>query len=172
MIAMNSNRINSFNLFVVLAISIMVAGVLSLVDLPDWLFYFRPDWIALVLIFWVLVLPERLSVGYGLISGLFLDLILVKPLGLNAIGFVLLAYLVSYWSSQIRALTLWQQCLFLVVLLAACKLVIGIIAVLATDFVFTHFYWYSAFGNMVFWPLLYMILQEVKQAFLRPNVHD
>ena len=160
------NRVDSVNLFFLAAITAFFAGVLSLVDLPDWLFYFRPDWLALVVIFWVLIFPERLSIGYGLINGLFLDLILVKPLGLNAVGFILLAYLVNYWSSQIRALTLWQQCLFLVVLIAVCKLLIGLAAIVTTDFVFTRFYWYSALGNLVFWPLMFMILHELKQVFL------
>jgi len=149
---MDQNKVNNLNFYIILLVCTLVGGVLNLVNLPDWLFYFRPDWVALFF--------------YGLLSGLFLDLILVKPLGLNAIGFVVLAYLVGYWSSQIRALTLWQQCLFLVILLAFCKLLIGLAAILTTDFVFTRFYWYSALGNFIFWPLLFMILQEVKQAFL------
>ena len=163
---MVQEKLNILHLYIVLLISTLIGGVLSLVDLPDWLFYFRPDWVALLVAFWVLSFPDKLSIFYGLISGIFLDLILVKPLGLNAIGFIILAYLVGYWSSQIRALTLWQQCLFLVVLLALCKLLIGLAAVFSTDFVFTRFYWYSALGNLIFWPLLSMILQEVKQTFL------
>lgn len=163
---MVQDQVNSINLFILGGISAFIAGVLSLVHLPDWLFYFRPDWLALVVVFWVLFFSERLSVGFGLVNGLFLDLILVKPLGLNAIGFIILAYLVGYWNSQIRALTLWQQCLFLVVLIAFCKLLIGLAAVLTTDFVFTRFYWYSALGNAAFWPLIFMILQEIKQSFL------
>lgn len=163
---MDQNKVNNLNFCIILLVCTLVGGVLNLVNLPDWLFYFRPDWVALFVTFWVLSFPDKLSVFYGLLSGLFLDLILVKPLGLNAIGFVVLAYLVGYWSSQIRALTLWQQCLFLVILLAFCKLLIGLAAILTTDFVFTRFYWYSALGNFIFWPLLFMILQEVKQAFL------
>ena len=163
---MVQDKLNTLHLYIALLISTLIGGILSLVDLPDWLFYFRPDWVALLVTFWVLSFPDKLSIFYGLISGLFLDLILVKPLGLNAMGFILLTYLVGYWSSQIRALTLWQQCLFLVVLLALCKLFIGLAAVLSTDFVFTRFYWYSALGNLIFWPLLFLIMQEVKQTFL------
>jgi len=136
------------------------------VNLPDWLFYFRPDWLALILIYWVLAFPERLAVGFGLLCGLYLDLILVKPLGLNALGFVLLAYLVSHWSSQIRALSLWQQCLFLGVLLSFCKLIIGFASIWIIDFVFTRFYWYSMVGNIIFWPIVYLVLREVRLSLL------
>lgn len=168
---MIQDKVNKLNLYIAVLLSMFIGGVLSLVDLPEWLFYFRPDWVALIVTFWILAFPDRLSIGFGLVSGIFLDFILVKPLGLNAMGFILLAYLVGHWSSQIRALTLWQQCVFLVVLFAVCKLLIGLIAVATTDFVFTRFYWYTALGNLVFWPLLFMILQEVKQAFLVHKHH-
>ena len=160
------NQISSIRLSLILAMCTLVAGVLSLINLPDWLFYFRPDWLALVVIYWVLAFPERLAVGYGFFNGLFLDLILVKPLGLNALGFILLAYLVSHWTSQIRALSLWQQCVFLIVLLMFCKLIIGAAAVLTTDFVFTRFYFYSMIGNLLFWPVIYVILREIRLSFL------
>lgn len=163
------NQINPVRFFLVLVSTACFAGVLNLIHLPDWVFYFRPDWLALVLIYWVLSFPERLSVAYGLFCGLFLDLILVKPLGLNAIGFILLAYLVSHWSSQIKALSLWQQCVFLVLLLSFCKLLIGLGAILATDFVFTRFYWYSMLGNIVFWPIVFMVLREIRQSILIPQ---
>ena len=164
-----TGQINPFPFAVILLASCFIAGVLSLIVLPDWVFYFRPDWLALVVIYWVLAFPHKLAVGYGLICGLFLDLILVKPLGLNAVGFVILAYLVSHWSSQIRALSLWQQCLFLGVLLCFCKLVIGLMSILVTDFVFTQYYWYSMFGNIIFWPVVYIVLRAVRLTFLTPN---
>ncbi|MGH1426831.1 MAG: rod shape-determining protein MreD [Arenicella sp.] len=163
---MMPSQINPVRLGLILVVCTLFAGILSLINLPDWVFYFRPDWLALVVVYWVLAFPERLSVSYGFFNGLFLDLILVKPLGLNALGFVLLAYLINYWSSQIRALSLWQQCVFLVVLLSVCKLLIGIAAVITADFVFTWFYWYSMIGNFVFWPVVYVLLREIRQSFL------
>jgi len=35
--------------------STVIAAVLTLVSLPEWVFYFRPDWLALVVVFWVMV---------------------------------------------------------------------------------------------------------------------
>lgn len=161
-----ADQIKTLPFYVILVLSAALAGVFSLIQLPEWLFYFRPDWLALVLIYWVLAFPERLAAGYGFICGLFLDLLLVKPLGLNALGFVVLAYLISHWSSQIRALTLWQQCLFLGMLLSLSKLIIGIASVMTTNFVFTQYYWFSMVGNIIFWPVIYLVLREIRRSMI------
>jgi rod shape-determining protein MreD len=158
--------INPMRLFCVLCISSFFACALSLVELPEWLFYFRPDWLALVVVYWVLALPKHVSIGYGFLNGLFLDLMLVKPLGLNAIGFVLLAFFISRWFSQIRALPIWQQCLLLAFLISICKLLIGVAALITTEFVFTHYYWFSILGNVVFWPIVYVLLRHIRRTFL------
>ena len=160
------NTIHPLRLFIVLFLSSFVACVLSIVELPDWLFYFRPDWLALVVIYWILALPKHVSLIYGLLNGLFLDLMLVKPLGLNALGFVLIAYFTSHWFSQIRALSLWQQCLLLALLISICKLLIGFVALMTTEFVFTYYYWYSVIGNLLFWPIIFGVLRHVRHTFL------
>jgi len=140
--------------------STVIAAVLTLVSLPEWVFYFRPDWLALVVVFWVMVLPDKFSLGYGCINGLFLDLLLVKPFGLNAFGFVVLSYIVSIWSSQIKVLSLWQQSLFVSMLSLLFKLIEGSISVFVSGFVFTEYYWYSTLGNIIFWPAISIILSE------------
>lgn len=161
-----SAPIQPIRLLFVLSVCSFFACVLSLIELPDWLFYFRPDWLALVVIYWVLALPRYVSMTYGLLNGLLLDLILVKPLGLNAVGFVLLAYLVNSWFTQIRILPLWQQCFVLALLISICKLLIGVTALATTEFIFTYYYWYSMLGNIVFWPIVYGLLRRIRRSVL------
>jgi len=153
-------KINYRNLLLLLLTVSIVAGVLTLVNLPEWLFYFRPDWLALLVVYWVMILPERLSLTYACLNGLFLDVLSIKPFGLNAIGFVLLAYFVASWSTQIRALSLWQQSLFVAVLILLMKLVVGGIAILTTDFVFTFNYFFSTISNMVFWLVIVILFRD------------
>lgn len=155
---------------VVLTCSSLFAAILTLVKLPDWLFYFRPDWIALVAIYWVLMTPDRVALGYGCLNGILLDLILVKPFGLHAIPFVILSYLVASWSSQIRVLSLWQQCLFIAVLILAMKALVGMIASFTTDFVFTGYYWLSTLGNLLFWPVITIVFRDLRQLFHRSDM--
>ncbi len=57
----------------VIVLSLLIALVLTLLPLPPWAAPYRPDWVALALIYWCLALPERVSVGIGWSMGLLLD---------------------------------------------------------------------------------------------------
>jgi rod shape-determining protein MreD len=162
------DKINKRNLLLLLLISSLLAGVLTLINLPQWLFYFRPDWLALIVIFWIMVLPERLSLGYACINGIFLDVLTVKPFGLNALGFVLLGYFVSMWSTQMRVLSLWQQGLFVTILILLMKLVVGVVATFSSDFVFSSYYFLSAVGNMLFWFVISVLYRDI-HLILQPS---
>lgn len=43
-----------------------MALLLSIVPMPSVLDYHRPDWLALVIMYWVIALPHRVNVGNGL----------------------------------------------------------------------------------------------------------
>lgn len=157
---------SAFRLLTVLALCSFIACILTLVDLADWLFYFRPDWLALVVVYWVIALPKHVNLVYGFMNGLLLDIILVKPIGFHAIGFLFLAYFAVKGFSQIRILVLWQQCLVVGLVIAFCKLITSLVAVVTIDFSFTPQFWYSIVGNMLFWPIIYGVLRYVRRYFL------
>ncbi len=50
-------------------ITLVIALMLSVVPLPDWLEVFRPDWLALALIYWAMTLPRTWSVGSAWLVG-------------------------------------------------------------------------------------------------------
>ena len=41
------------------------AVILAIMPFPNWAEPFRPDWVGLVLIYWCLAIPDRVSVGTG-----------------------------------------------------------------------------------------------------------
>lgn len=163
---MNNEVKSAIRLLAVLGLCSFVACVLTLIDLADWLFYFRPDWLALVVVYWVIALPKHVNLVYGFMNGLLLDVILVKPIGFHAIGFLFIAYFSAKGFSQIRVLVLWQQCLVVGLIIAFCKLIISFVAVMTIDFAFTIQFWYSTLGNMLFWPIIYGVLRYVRRYFL------
>jgi len=57
---------------IIIVLSFAAAMLLTIIPLPDSLRTLRPDWMALTLIFWCLVLPYRVSVGSGFLVGLLL----------------------------------------------------------------------------------------------------
>ena len=132
--------------------------------LPVWMFYFRPDWIALLVVYWVLALPNRLGVMFGFMHGLLLDLLLIKLLGLNALGLSILAFTVSRTYMQMRMFPIWQQALLVGILIAVMKLIVAWVATWVSDFQITQHYWYSIVADIVIWPFLYIILRDVRRS--------
>lgn len=155
---------NTFGLVIILVLCSLVASVLSIVELPVWMFYFRPDWVALVVIYWVLALPERLGVIYGFLNGFLLDLLLIKVLGLNVFGLSCLAFAVARTHMQMRMFPIWQQALLVGVLIAVMKLVVGWIASWVSDFQFSSFYWYSIVADVIVWPFMYIIMRDLRRS--------
>ena len=65
----------------VIALSFLAAFMLTAMPLPDWALPWRPAWIAMVLVYWCMALPERVGVITGWVIGLILDVMHGSILG-------------------------------------------------------------------------------------------
>ena len=57
-----------------IASTFAAALALTVVPLPDSLVWFRPYWVALVLIYWCIETPDQVGMGVGFSMGLLLDI--------------------------------------------------------------------------------------------------
>ncbi|MBP8080274.1 MAG: rod shape-determining protein MreD, partial [Aeromonas sp.] len=94
-------------------ISILLALCLSILPLPFQFEPFRPDWLAMVLIYWALALPHRANVGTAWVAGLLLDVLLGSTLGVRAMAMAITTYLAAFQFQKIRNFSLWQQALII-----------------------------------------------------------
>lgn len=161
---MNKN----LNLIVVIALSVLLALVLMVIPLPERLFHFRPDWLALVLIYWALATPDRVGATVGFFLGLLMDVLLVKTFGLNALGMCAIGFAASAMHTQIRTLSIWRQAITVGVMIAIMKLLIGWVSGMISQFEMTLYYWYSILSDMLIWPWIYIISRNIRRA-LRIN---
>ena len=76
----------------VIAASLLLALLLSVWPLPLWAQWGRPEWVAMVLIYWVLALPARVGIGVCWFTGLVLDILEGSPPGQNALALGVVAY--------------------------------------------------------------------------------
>src|SRR3569623_1665920 len=77
----------------IIVTSFVIAFMLTIVPLPSWLSPLRPEWVAMVLIYWCIALPQRVSVGYGWLDGLFVDVLRGALLCQHALGIEVIAFL-------------------------------------------------------------------------------
>lgn len=149
----------------VIAFSFLAAFLLGGLPLPTWLERFRPDWVAMVLIYWGMALPYRVGIGIGWIVGLMLDVGRGALLGQHALAFAAIAYLTGETYRRIRVAPLWQQSFTILIFLLMEQILVfwisGVIGYPPRD------WWYlaPAVGGMVCWPLLFIILRDARRYF-------
>lgn len=150
---------------IVIALTLLSAFVLTILPLPKWIVWWRPMWVFMVLLFWMIMEPDYVGVGVSFIVGLWVDLLLGTLLGQHALLFSIVAYFALTFQIQIRNFPLWQQTIvvlslgFLILLLQC--LVLGIIGQSTNGR-----YWLPVLSTALFWPWLYFLLRECQQRYM------
>ena len=149
----------------ILFISLLIAFLLTALPLPHWANDWRPAWVAMVLIYWCMALPERIGIGIAWCLGLLLDVQQGALLGQNALGLALIAYFVIQIHKRFRLFPLVQQsCLvgFIIIFyLLISSWVTGIMGIPPK----TWTYWMPAISSMVLWPWLFVILRDIRRLY-------
>lgn len=145
--------------------SFIVALLLTMVPLPEWARYLRPDWVGLVLVYWCLALPERIGVGTGWTVGLLVDLLTGTLLGQHAMSLAIIAWLVQKLHRRIRLFPVWQQALTVLVLLILHQLLSLWISQMIGRPGVPWYYWAPSITGMLFWPLVFSILRNMRRSF-------
>ena len=141
--------------------SLVVAYVLAIVPLPEWLVQWRPAWVALVVIYWVIAQPHRFGVVTAWFVGLMLDVLVNNTLGHNALALAVIAYTTYVLHMRIRVFPLWQQCLSILVLVGIYLLVKLMIMRAVYTSVSTPMYWVPAVVSALMWPWVVLLLDLV-----------
>lgn len=136
-----------------------------LVQVPDWLSPFWPDWIALVIVYWALLAPDRIGPVAGFIIGTMLEVLRAKTLGVISAGLATLAFLVNLSHLQLRITSRWQQVFLVVLFVAVYKLINVWLEGMVDDARMTAQDWYSLLGNIAVWPFLNIVLDELRRVY-------
>lgn len=150
--------------FLVIGATFLVAMILMLIPLPDWLRPWRPEWMAMTLIYWNMALPKNVGVGIAWVLGLCMDVIHGTLLGQYALGFAITAYIAIRFHAQARNYPLYQQALFVgMVLLPYMGISLWVLGILgeAPD---TWLYWAPVLTSMLVWPAVFLVLRAIRRA--------
>lgn len=149
----------------VILVTLAVAMLLTILPMPAWAEQLRPQWVAMTLIYWCLVAPERVGVFWAFGTGVVLDVISGTLLGQHALTLAVVAYLAVELHKRIRAYPLWQQALSVWVLLLVDRLLSLWVLGATGQPTPTLSYWFPAFVGMLLWPWLFIVLRDVARRF-------
>ena len=101
-----------------MTLSAVAALLASLYPLPVWLLPARPDWLALVVIFWIMRLPQGFGIGSAWLLGLLMDGLEGGVLGRHALALSVVAYASILLRRRMLHYSLLQQMLLVFALCA------------------------------------------------------
>ena len=146
-------------------ITLIAAFMLAIMPLPIWAVESRPDWVMLVLIYWVLAFPGQIGVGIAWFTGLLLDVSYGTLMGQHAIGMVLVIYIIHLQHQRLRVASLLQQAIvifFLLLLKQLLTLWVNGMLGRAPD---NWLYFVPTITSALLWPWIYLILRDLQRKF-------
>ncbi|EER47505.1 rod shape-determining protein MreD [Actinobacillus minor] len=151
-----------FQLFVLVSIFI-VAFILEIMPWPIGFQGFRPSWLILVLIYWALALPDKVSVGTAFIAGIVWDLILGSILGIHALVLSISIYFVAKHHLVLRNLSLWLQGLLVMLYIIMIRGFIFVIEHTLHAATFNTQEIAGAFISGILWPWVFLLMRQIRR---------
>lgn len=141
-----------WQIYTAMVVSFIIASLLSVYPLSAQIALFRPTWLVIALVFWLIFQPTMVGVGTAFAIGLVADFLTDSRLGQQALCAVIVAFLVKFISGYVKQLS--SSAVWL--LAAGCFLVHQvclIILYLFTQAVFAPQLLYSVVISVLVWPL-------------------
>ena len=90
---------------IAIILSVIVCSVLMVYPLSYTISGARPLFMLLVMLFWVMCQPTWCGIWFAFGTGIFVDLLIDAPLGMNALSFVTIAFVARFLTRERRILT-------------------------------------------------------------------
>jgi len=149
----------------IIAATLILSLVLAVMPVSAMLELYRPMWLALVLAYWVLVLPHRVGLLTAWISGLACDVLYGQLLGQHALALTLVATMVLLLQNRLRRGPLWQQALILLPVLGISQLVLLWLNSLSGSRPPSLLFMLPVPVSALLWPWVYSILAALRKRY-------
>lgn len=149
----------------VIFLTFVAAYVLAVIPFPQWLQWGRPEWLALVLIYWCIALPHRVGIATGLVLGVGLDVLEGAVLGQNAFALVVVALLSLLLYQRLRVYSLWQQSAVVFILVGINQLICQWVQNLEGLGARTVLFLLPAFSSALLWPVVLHLLRSLRRTY-------
>lgn len=147
-------------------LTLAAALMLVMLPLPETIEPMRPDWVALVVLYWAIALPQRFGLVFAWVAGLLLDVTTGALLGQHALGLVLIAAIALRLHQRLRVFPLPHQAMVVIALLFFKQVIVlwsSGVAGRAPEDVWP--YLLAPVTALAFWPIVFMILRDLRRRY-------
>jgi len=129
----------------------------------------RPDFLALVILYWCIQEPRYMGVGVAWILGLVMDVADATVFGQHALAYAVLAYSAEYFRRRVLRFPLWQQAPQVGVLLVFCAALVLLVRFVGGAPMPGWAYFVPSVVGALLWPLLSVLLQWPQRPARSPG---
>lgn len=149
----------------VVLITFVAALILTILPLPAMVADYRPEWVALVLLYWIMALPQRIGVSVAWVLGIALDVLRGALLGQHALALVVVAFIVSHLHLRLRMYPFWQQSVVMGFVLLVYQVLLLWIYDMTSTVSTAWSYWLPSLTGALLWPWLFMVLRDIRRKY-------
>lgn len=141
------------------ALTLALAFTVNLLPLSGFVLAIRPDFFALVLLYWAIHQPRWIGIGMAWACGLLTDVVEANLFGQHALAYAILGFAASYFHRRVLRFPLWQQALHVLGLLIVAQLVVLVLRLMSGATVPTAAMVLSSVSSALIWPVVSALLQ-------------
>jgi rod shape-determining protein MreD len=143
--------------FVLLTLALgLVANLLPFTGVAEML---KPDFLALLLLYWCIQSPRYVGVGAAWFLGLLMDVGDATVFGQHALAYAVLAYGAEYFRRRVLRFPLWQQAAQVALLLGLCAAIVLLIRAVGGAPLPRWTYAVPPLSGALLWPVISVLLQ-------------
>jgi rod shape-determining protein MreD len=139
--------------------SFIAAALLNMLPATSWPMWARPDFVALLVLYWCIEQPERVGFGSAFLLGLLMDVADGAFFGQHALAYSILAYAAILLHRRVRMFPATSQVIQIVPLLLLNDLIVLAIRMLAGADFPGYRYFLGSLVAGVFWPVISLLLK-------------
>ncbi len=143
-------------------LSIAFAMCLRIAPFPPLINLLNPDWILLILIYWLLALPYKTGVFSSWIIGLLTDVLTGRALGQYALIYAVVGYFSIKLYKRLRQFPLLQQSVFIFSCLLFEHLMLFWIENIQGPVQLSLSFWLPVITGTLIWPFIYPIMEFIR----------
>lgn len=140
-------------------VTLVVALVANLVPMSGIAAALRPDFVALVLLYWCIQAPRYVGVGTAWCAGLVMDVGDATLFGQHALAYAFLAYAAEFFRRRLLRFPLWQQAAQVAALLGLCAALVLLVRAVGGAPAPRWTYAAPPLVGALLWPVVTLVLQ-------------
>ncbi len=140
-------------------LTFFLALLANIAPAPGITLMLKPDFMALVILYWCILEPRYVGVGVAWVLGLVMDVADATVLGQHALAYSVLAYGAEYFRRRVLRFPLWQQAAQVAILLLVCAALVLLVRIVGGAALPRWTYVLPSLVGALLWPLLSVLIQ-------------